>query len=112
MHVQLRKIMDKMQKDKKAQMLLLIGLEHKQGIYMPPAPCIQHHQRGGQTTQITCLTQLLDTPLPSSHRRNQLTLTSVSKQGNLLFVLSAPCCSRYPSKALPEFLVWPLINFC
>ena len=81
MHVQLRKIMDKMQKYKKAQMLLLIGLEHN--IYMPPAPCIQHHQRGGQTTQITCLTQLLDIPLPSSHRRNQLTLTSVSKQGNL-----------------------------
>ena len=28
-----------------------------------------------------------------------------------LFVLAAPCCSRDPNKALPEFLVWSLINF-
>ena len=34
-----------------------------------------------------------------------------SKQGNLLFVLTPCCCSGVPSKALPEFLVWPLINF-
>ena len=50
MHALLRKIMDKIQKDKKAQMLFLISLEQKQGIYMPPVPCIRHHQRGGQTT--------------------------------------------------------------
>ena len=23
----------------------------------------------------------------------------------------SPCCSRVPSKALPEFPAWPLINF-
>ena len=34
------------------------------------------------------------------------------EQGNLLLVLAPPCCSRSPRKALPEFLVWPLINFC
>ena len=28
-----------------------------------------------------------------------------------LFVLPTPCCSGDPNKALPEFLVWPLINF-
>ena len=28
-----------------------------------------------------------------------------------LFVLAPPCCSRDPNKALPEFLIWPLINF-
>ena len=34
-----------------------------------------------------------------------------NKQGKLLFVLAPPCCSGGPNKALPEFLVWPLINF-
>ena len=34
-----------------------------------------------------------------------------SQQGNLLFVLTPPCCRKGPNKALPEFLVWPLINF-
>ena len=35
-----------------------------------------------------------------------------SKQrGDLLCVLTPPCCSRGPSKGLPEFLVWPLIGF-
>ena len=35
-----------------------------------------------------------------------------SKQGNLLLVF-APSCSRHrgPHKALPEFLVWPRVNF-
>ena len=28
-----------------------------------------------------------------------------------LFVLPTPCCSGNPNKALPEFLVWSLINF-
>ena len=36
---------------------------------------------------------------------------SGSKQGNLLLVLAPPCCSRGPNKALPEFLVWPPVNF-
>ena len=34
-----------------------------------------------------------------------------SEKGNLLLVLAPPCCSRVPNKALPEFLVWSLINF-
>ena len=34
-----------------------------------------------------------------------------NQQGNLLLVLAPLCCSRDPKKALPEFLVWPLINF-
>ena len=37
--------------------------------------------------------------------------TSGREQGKLLHVLSALCCSGGPNKALPEFLVWPLINF-
>ena len=35
----------------------------------------------------------------------------VSAQGNSLLVLAPTCCSRGPSKALPEFLVWPLVDF-
>ena len=32
-----------------------------------------------------------------------------SKQGNCYLFSLTPCCSN---KALPEFLVWPLVNFC
>ena len=54
----------------------------------------------------------LDTPLPSPHIRNKLAPPrGASKQENLLFDLAPRCCSRGPNKALPEFLVWPLINF-
>ena len=35
-----------------------------------------------------------------------------SKQGDLLFAFFAFCFIRGPNKALPEFLVWPLVNFC
>ena len=34
-----------------------------------------------------------------------------SEQGNLSFVLTPRCCSRGRNKALPEFLVWLLVNF-
>ena len=57
----------------------------------------------------------LDTPLPSPHIRNKLAspppARGASKRGKPLFVLTPPCCSRGPNNALPEFLVWPLINF-
>ena len=36
---------------------------------------------------------------------------SGSEQENLLLVFTSLCCSRSPSKALSEFLVWSLINF-
>ena len=36
----------------------------------------------------------------------------MNKPRNLLLVFIPPCCSQDPSKALPEFPVWPLINFC
>ena len=39
-------------------------------------------------------------PLPQATR----------KQLSLVFAPS--CCSRIPNKASPEFLVWPLLNFC
>ena len=52
-----------------------------------------------------------DTPLPSPRLRNQLAPPSGSQQGKLLPVLAPRCCSKGPNKALPEFPVWPLVNF-
>ena len=50
--------------------------------------------------------------LCSPHLRDRLTLPpSGSKQGNLLLVFAPSCCSASPNNALPEFLVWRLINF-
>ena len=57
------------------------------------------------------LSRPLDPPLSSPCIRNQLAPPSGSEQGNLLLVFTHSCCSMSPSKALPEFLVWPLINF-
>ena len=37
--------------------------------------------------------------------------TSEREQGHLLFVFAPMCYSTSPNKALPEFLIWPLINF-
>ena len=40
------------------------------------------------------------------------TFTSYKEQARETFFIFAPSCySRGPSKALPEFLVWPLVNF-
>lgn len=36
---------------------------------------------------------------------------AVSKQRNMLLVLTPLCCSRGPIRVLPEFLVWLLVNF-
>ena len=36
---------------------------------------------------------------------------SGSEQGNLLLVFAPSCGGRGPNKALPEFLIWPLVNF-
>ena len=44
--------------------------------------------------------------------RNQLAPASGSEQGNLLLVFAPSWGRRGPNKGLPEFLVWPLVNFC
>ena len=51
------------------------------------------------------------TPTLTPYKEQARPSQGANKQGNLLFVLTAHCCSRGPSKALPEFLVWTLINF-
>ena len=55
--------------------------------------------------------QSLDLPLPSPHIKNQLTPTRGVSKGTCYLFSLLPCCSRGPSKALPELLVWSLINF-
>lgn len=63
------KIKDKIQKDQNQFQLLMKSwrqtrvLEAKQDT--AHTPCTQHHQRGGQTTEVTPLARPLDTPLPS-----------------------------------------------
>ena len=47
--------------------------------------------------------------LDTTERLNWTTPTPKNKQGKLF--LASSCSSRCPNQALPEFLVWPLINF-
>lgn len=58
----------------------------------------------------TPLAQLLDPPPTRPHIRKLSSLTSGSEPGNDCYLFS-PCYSRAPSKVLPKFLVWPVINF-
>ena len=72
----------------------------------PPRGYLGHliHPSGltpGPTPSLTPLRESAHTP-------------SASKQGNLLLVFAPPApphCIKGPSKALPEFLIWPLTNF-
>ena len=52
----------------------------------------------------------LDTAPTLIPHNDQARPTRGGQQGNLLLVLTPDCCSWGPKKALPEFLVWPLIN--
>ena len=85
-----------------------------------------HTTTGGAGTRLSQPSSPpLDTLQPSYLMRNNLDFPislpnpsppkppagGASQQGSLLFVLTLPCRSKGPSKALPEFLVWPLINF-
>ena len=74
-----------------------------------------------QRGKVTALTQLVDRgrdrcqrsliEWDPAHDPCQLASHSGSKQGHLLLVFAPSCCSVSPSKALPKFLIWPLINF-
>lgn len=73
------------------------------GVGRPPKPALQpiHHP-----------------PLLSPHSRDQLATSlpyspSGSQQGNQLLVFPPLGCNTSPSKlSLPEFVFWPLNNFC
>ena len=97
----------KIQKAQKAQLPLLKSWEQKQGVrrnsrvlHMPPA----HN-----TTKVTPLVQPLTAPCPHPNKEPTCPHSGRTKETYCLF---APhCCSRGHSKALPECLLWPLINF-
>ena len=82
--------------------------EQKQGT--AHAPCTQHHQ--GHLSHPSGPTPG-HTPTLTSYKEPACLHLGVGggEQGKLLLVFTPPCCSRGPNKALPEFLVWPLINF-
>lgn len=74
-------------------------------------PCTQHQETHRQTTWASPIAWPLPRPLSSFHVRNQhATLPPRPMANNRPCYLF--CCSRNPNKALPEFLVCPLINFC
>ena len=73
--------------------------------------CTQYHQLDEQTTWVTPSAQPLDTPLPSLHKRNNLTPPQWASRGTCLLISLPPASAGAPSRALPEFLVWPLIKF-
>ena len=94
MHKQLGQVLDNMlPKDQKAATCEESGAKTEcQEQKQPTAyvPCIQHHQRGGQTTYTAPPAWPLDTPRPSPHIRNSAPCPSGSKQGNLLLVFTPP----------------------
>lgn len=99
---------NKIQKGYKNQLPPLRCLEQKQSNVHDP--CTQLHQKGGQTTKspsnLTHWSASTFNPLKRPHHPS----TSCTKLGHLLLVLAPLCCSTSPSKALSEFLIWPLMN--
>ena len=62
------------------------------------ATCTQQHQRDGQTTLATPPAWVLDTPLPSSHIRNQLTPTWGPSKGVCYLFLLPSATAGAPTK--------------
>ena len=99
----------------KTQLPLLRSWGQKQGT--AHAPCTQCHQgvgkhlnhSSGPTTEPVPI--LRTCPYPPSIKGTSSHTIPGSKQGKLFLVFTLLCCSRGPSKALPESLVWPLLNF-
>ena len=67
--------------------------------------------RGGYTPRSLLWPNLWTCPYPPSIKGTSSHTIPGSKQGKLFLVFILLCCSRGPSKALPESLVWPLLNF-
>lgn len=92
-HMQSRQL----NKKAKTQLPPLRHQEQKQGTENDPST--EHHKEGQE-----------DHLGPGSHSPPHLS-ASGREQGNVLFVFLHWCCSASTSKALPELLIWPPINF-
>ena len=64
-------------------------------------PCTQLDQEGGLVQRSTPIMMPFKEPAGPSLK---------SEQGHLLLVFARLCCSTRPTKALSEFLIWPLTN--
>ena len=108
--------MDKIQKDQNTQLPLLKSQKQKQGVrskkqHTEHVPCTQHDQRGGQTPKPPLWSGPGTHPYLHPDKERAPSPSLGSEQGNVLLVFTPTCCSRGPNKGLPEFFVWPLINF-
>ena len=66
----------------------------------------------GRPPKLHLMPDPLDPPSPSPHLRNQLSPRHLREWARHMFLVFTPSCTRAsPKKALPEFLVWSLINF-
>ena len=105
------KFWTKIQRDQKTQLPLLKSLEQKQGIGSKSRvlhACPLHTPPPKPRPHPT-LEDPWPHPYPHPIARKQLATPSGHKQ--LLLVPTPRCGSRGPNNPLPEFPVWPLINF-
>ena len=110
--VQLGQILDqKIQKDKKEKNPWLPFLKSHEPWVSGAKACTQYH-RVGAGRHLSHPSSLTSghTPALSSNKEWAHTLSRSKQGGFLVFIFS---CSRQknPNRALPEFLVWSLVNF-
>ena len=114
MNVQLGQILDKWYKEAKKTNCHFWSKNRVLGAKAGYCPCSLHTiPSKGWTNHLSYSSSPTPrhTP-PFPYVRSQLTPTQGAiKQENLFLVLSPSCCSRGPLRALPEFLVWLLVNF-
>ena len=93
--------------EQKIQLPVLKNQEQKQGT--THAPCTQHHLKAREN-HASSLTPRHTTALAQYQEQAPLGEQATSKEICGFFL--APCAATETSiKALPEFLVWPLISF-
>ena len=114
----------KIQRNQKSQLPLLKSLKQKHSLeskYSVLSMSDAHNAMKGVGKYLSYFSSLTpghtpaltpckeQAPFPSP-RNSPLPCTGASK-GTCPLLLLPACCSRGPSKALPEFLVWPLVSF-
>ena len=107
-HVQLGHMLNpKDTRRPKTQLLLLRSWEQKAASCACPLHATPPKGWAKHLSHLPSLTPG-HTPILTPCKEKACPSLGASQQGNLLFVLIHPCCSKCPNKG---FLVWPLINF-